>query len=129
RGSFALNGNHEMYANGAPYFTTFLESLGMPPGGAGQIASFFCLETEAWRIIALDTGYNSVGIPILSLIPGINSIPAIGGDCHLEKALMDWLRNTVQPASKRKATVLLSHHQYYTAFPDLAYTKPAKQLM
>ena len=30
---------------------------------------------------------------------------------------------------RRKATLLLSHHQYYTAFNDHAYTKAAKQLM
>lgn len=129
QGSFALNGNHEMYANGKPYFTTFLSSLGMPAGPPGQLASFFCLETDAWRIIAIDTGYNSVGVPILSMIPGINSIPAIGGDCHLEKSLLAWLRDTVKPKATPKATLLLSHHQYYTAFNDHAYTKPAKQLV
>ena len=129
RGSFALNGNHEMYANGKPYFTTFLSSLGMPAGPPGQLASFFCLETDAWRIIALDTGYNSVGIPILSMILGIKSIPAVGGDCHLEESLLAWLRDTVKPKTKPKATALLAHHQYYTAFADHAYTKPAKQLV
>jgi len=118
-----------MYANGKPYFTTFLNSLGMPAGPPGQLASFFCLEADQWRIIALDTGYNSVGIAILSMIPGINGIPAIGGDCHLEKSLLAWLRDTVKPKAAPKATVLLAHHQYYTAFPDQAYTKPAKQLM
>ena len=127
-GSFALNGNHEMYANGKPYFTTFLRSLGMPAGGAGQVASFFCLEADAWRIIGVDTGYNSVGIPILSLIPGINQIPVVGGDCHLEDKLIAWLRNTVKPRENPKATLLLSHHQYYSAFPDKAYTRAAKQL-
>jgi len=128
RGSFALNGNHEMYANGTPYFTKFLPTLGLPDG-AGQLASFFCLETEFWRILAIDTGYNSVGIPVLSQIPLINSIPFIGGDCHLEKKLLQWLRDVVKPQGNRKATLLLSHHQYFTAFPDHAYAKPAKQLM
>jgi hypothetical protein len=65
----------------------------------------------------------------LSQIPGINSIPAIGGDCHLEKSLLEWLSATVKPKSNPKATLLLSHHQYYTAFSDHAYTKPANQLM
>jgi len=31
----------------------------------GQHASYFCLENEHWRIIALDTGYRSIGIPVL----------------------------------------------------------------
>src|SRR5215831_5898180 len=46
-GSFAMNGNHEMYANGNGYFDVFLPVLGMrrSPGGkpAGQKASYFCL--------------------------------------------------------------------------------------
>lgn len=127
-GSFAMNGNHEMYANGKPYYRTFLPTLGLHGDRTGQIASFFALETEYWRILAIDTGYNSVGVPILSQIPGINSIPFIGGDCHLEKKLLSWLRKTVRPLDSRKATLLLSHHEYFTAFGDHNYTKPAKQL-
>jgi hypothetical protein len=126
-GSFGLNGNHEMYANGGPYFRTFLPSLGMPKN-AGQVASFFALNVGAWRILGIDTGYNSVGIPILSLIPGINSIPAVGGDCHLERALIEWLRTVVRPQQQLKPTLILSHHQYYSAFSDHAYTKAARQL-
>jgi Calcineurin-like phosphoesterase len=129
RGSFALNGNHEMYANGKPYFTTFLSSLGMKGEHGGQTASFFSLETDHWRILAIDTGYNSVGIPILSQIPWINTIPFIGGDCHLEQTLLSWLRDTVKPHENPKATLLLSHHEYFTAFSDYDYVKPAKQLM
>jgi hypothetical protein len=129
QGSFALNGNHEMYANGEPYFTSFLPTLGMRGDSGGQVASFFCLEAAKWRLLAIDTGYNSVGIPILSQIPGINTIPFIGGDCHLEKLLLNWLRSVVKPKENPKATLILSHHQYFTAFKDYAYTKPAKQLM
>jgi hypothetical protein len=33
------------------------------------------------------------------------------------------------PKANPKATLLLSHHQYFTAFKDHAYTKPAKQLV
>jgi len=127
-GSFALNGNHEMYANGGPYFQTFLKTLGMKGVAEGQVASFFCLETDYWRIVAIDTGYNSVGIPILSMIPWINQIPFIGGDCHLEQALVEWLRNVVKLKDNPKPTVILSHHQYFSAFPEQNYTKPAKQL-
>ena len=127
RGSFALNGNHEMYANGGPYFTTFLSRLGMAGDAEGQWASFFCLEAEHWRVIALDTGYNSVGIPILSQIPGINRIPFIGGDCHLEGSLLDWLRKNIKSAPK--PALLLSHHQYFTAFEDKCYPRAAQQLM
>ena len=84
-GSFALNGNHEMYANGDDYLMCFLPRLGLraPGGMTGQQTSFFCLQNEYWRMIAIDTGYNSIGVPILSGIPWINRIPGIGGDCGL----------------------------------------------
>ena len=127
-GSFALNGNHEMYANGRPYFTTFLPTLGLKGDSQGQQASFFSLETEHWRILAIDTGYNSVGVPILSQIPLVNKIPVIGGDCHLEKKLLCWLRNEVKPRENRKPTLILSHHQYFTKFKGPDYSKPAQQL-
>ena len=64
-GAFALNGNHEMYALGYGYFDHILPKLGVHDSPRGQRASYFCLENDHWRIIALDTGYNSVGAPIL----------------------------------------------------------------
>src|SRR5262249_14571376 len=70
RGSFALNGNHEMYALGYAYFRNMLPTLGINVAGkaAGQKASFFCLENDHWRIVAVDTGYNSIGWPVLEYI-------------------------------------------------------------
>ena len=64
-GAFALNGNHEMYALGYGYFDHILPKLGVSGSPRGQRASYFCLENDHWRIIALDTSYNSVGAPIL----------------------------------------------------------------
>jgi hypothetical protein len=57
-GSFALNGNHEMYSLGYSYFSQMLPTLGIVVGGRprGQGASFFCLENKYWRIVAVDTG-------------------------------------------------------------------------
>src|SRR5258708_6452998 len=85
RGSFAMNGNHEMYANGGGYFEVLLPELGLCEGGkmTGQQTSFFCLQNSRWRIIAIDTGYNSIGLPILGQIPILNKIPGVGGDCEL----------------------------------------------
>jgi hypothetical protein len=66
KGSFALNGNHEMYACGDAYFNEFLPTLGLRIPGqlklSGQKASFFCLQNKQWRIVGLDTGYNSAGL-------------------------------------------------------------------
>lgn len=50
RGSFALNGNHEMYAKGKPYFTTSLSSLGISTGPPGQLASFFRIAATPWTM-------------------------------------------------------------------------------
>lgn len=63
-GTFALPGNHEMYGGGDSYFTAVLDYCETGDGGP-QRASYFCLESEYWRILGLDTGYNSVGLPVL----------------------------------------------------------------
>lgn len=128
-GSFALNGNHEMYANGGGYFDVFLPRLGLraPGGMTGQQTSFFCLQNEYWRMIAIDTGYNSIGVPILSGIPWINRIPGIGGDCELPPELLEWLKQVVKAEEDQRGLILLSHHQNYSGFQD-QYTKPAQQL-
>jgi hypothetical protein len=122
RGSFALNGNHEMYARGFAYFDRMLPTLGLITNGKplGQKASFFCLENEFWRIIALDTGYNSIGLPILEYIfrPG----------CALRPEQLDWLRTVVWGRKEdSRGIVILGHHQYYSRY-DYWYPKQAKQL-
>ncbi len=118
-GTFSLNGNHEMYARGVGYFDRLLPSIGIA-GGGGQRASYFCLENEHWRIIALDTGYNSVGVPVLEYL--------IQPDCALPAPLLDWLRDVVRPgADDPRGIIILTHHQYYSRF-DVCYPKPAQQL-
>jgi len=120
-GTFALSGNHEMYSRGKPYFTRILPALGIKGGTpAGQGASFFCLENEFWRIVAVDTAYNSVGKPLLEYI--------VKPDCALPEPIITWLRDVVKlsPSDKR-GLIILSHHQYYSAF-DTWYTKSAMQL-
>lgn len=126
-GTFALIGNHEMYVGGATYFTKMLPYCETGDGQA-QLAAFFCLETEEWRFIGIDTGYNSVGKPLLGSIPRVDKIPWVGADCALQQELLDWLRVNVRPQERKKATVLLSHHQYFTAFTDETFQRPAKQL-
>ena len=132
KGSFALNGNHEMYANGGGYFDVFLPELGLVEAGgkmSGQQTSFFCLQNQYWRIVAIDTGYNSIGVPILSHIPFINEIPGVGGNCRLEDDLIKWIKTVVNPAQDQRGLIIISHHQNYSAFPkEDQYKKPAQQL-
>ena len=120
-GAFALNGNHEMYARGYGYFDLMLPALGRKVDGRmqGQKASFFCLENRYWRVIGLDTGYHSVGVPILEYV--------FQPDCRLPQKLVDWLREVVRPNEDRRGLILLSHHQYCSRF-DRAYGKAAEQL-
>lgn len=130
RGSFAMNGNHEMYANGNGYFDIFLPRLGMRDAQGkmqGQQTSFFCLQNPHWGIIAIDTGYNSIGVPILSHIPLINSIPGIGGNCKLPEPLKEWLEELVANVIGKRGLVIMSHHQPHSGFEG-DYKKPGQQL-
>jgi len=69
----------------------------------------------------LDTGYNSIGLPVLEYIPFLKP------DCALPPELFAWIREAVRPHDDGRGIVLLSHHQYFSRFDDW-YTKPAKQL-
>jgi hypothetical protein len=122
RGSFALNGNHEMYALGYAYFENMLPTLGVNVAGKaiGQNATYFCLENDHWRIIAVDTGYNSIGWPVLEYIFPPN--------CALRPELIDWLRNVVRPRKDDpRGIIILGHHQVYSCY-DNWYPKQARQL-
>jgi hypothetical protein len=122
RGSFSLLGNHEMYARGIAYFKHILPSLGEMRNGVsqGQQASFFCLENDDWRVIGIDTGYDSVNWPFIESI--------LEPDCALPPLLIDWLEKALKPSEDdARGIIVLSHHQYFSAF-DHAYPKAATQL-
>jgi hypothetical protein len=109
-GSFAMLGNHEMYSSGKPFFTELLPYMGISSAGKEpqrQEASFFCLENDHWRIIALDTGYDALK-GLLGLSPNTG--------LKIQPQEMDWLTNIVQPAKDNRGIILLSHHQCYSAF-------------
>lgn len=131
-GTFALNGNHEMYANGHAYFKHFLPRLGMRLGpgmeAEGQKASFFSLRNNHWIIVALDTGYNSVGLPIFERLAYIKKIPKMGGNGSLPPALLHWLRQDVRPQLEGRGVIVLSHHQYYSSFEG-CFPTPGRQLL
>lgn len=135
RGSFALMGNHEMYSGGHGYFDKFLPHLGLfdPRGGVAdpQSASFFCLDADRWIIFGLDTGYHSGGVPILSFVPLVRSIPFLNVDAHFDPKMLKWLRHTIdarQPeVIRNKGILLLTHHQPISAF-EMAFQKQVRQL-
>jgi hypothetical protein len=87
---------------------------------SGQKASFFCLENAYWRIIGLDTGYDSLGWPLIEYV--------VQPDCALRPEEIAWLRQTVRPApDDPRGIILLTHHQYYSRY-DYWYPRQAKQL-
>jgi len=115
-GSFSLNGNHEMYSLGYGYFDTLLPKFGIH--NEGQTASYFSLENAYWRIIALDTGYNTYNWLFQS---NQNKQP---------QQVMDWLVNEVKisdPTDKR-GIIFISHHQYYSAFNEKGYPDTPTQI-
>ena len=108
-GSFALNGNHEMYARGSAYFERLLPRLGLL-GGPPQRASFFCLENLHWRVVALDTAYNSVKWPMLEELP----FWPFAAANELTAAQLRWLDELMRPGTDRRGLVILTHHAPYT---------------
>jgi hypothetical protein len=120
-GSFALLGNHEMYSSGRSYFTQLLPYMGChtDSGFLQQEASFFCLETDYWRIIGIDTGYDS--------LRGFLGLKA-NAFLKLHQNHIDWLENIVRLNSDNKGIIFLSHHQYLSAFEKDEFTAFAAQL-
>jgi hypothetical protein len=93
----------------------------------GPANQFFCLQNPYWRLIAIDTGYNSIGVPILSHIPIVNEIPGVGGNCKLRDELIAWITGVVKPDEDKRGLIIISHHQNYSAFQN-EYKKPAQQM-
>jgi predicted phosphodiesterase len=92
--SFALNGNHEMYSLGRPYFTIVLPAF-------GQEASYFTLFNDNWQIHGLDTAY----VPF-----------SIGGgttDTRLQ-IQSKWLTDNIKN-NPTKRNILLTHNQPVSA--------------
>lgn len=125
KGTFALMGNHEMYSRGVGYFDFLLPVMGIRNEDTGkyegQKASFFCLENDYWRLIGLDTGYNSVAaVPIIENFAIFEKIPYLGKylfpKCSLPVELMEWLETDVRLGDDKRGLIFMSHHQYCSAF-------------
>jgi hypothetical protein len=135
KGSFALSGNHEMYARGLGYFRSLLPKMGLKTSDnewSGQWASFFCLQNKHWRIIALDTSYNSTQfdwgrVPIVQKSKIVRTSLRFKPKCTLPPALMNWLESTVNPDGDRRGLILLSHHGSHSSFGEW-YQIPSRQL-
>jgi predicted phosphodiesterase len=95
--TFTLAGNHDMYSGGGPYYQ-LIDKLGQP-------ASYFCLRNADWQFVALDTGLHDDD--------ALDARPT-----YLEDTEVQWLNDKVATAHGRR-TVLISHHQLFTAFESI----------
>jgi hypothetical protein len=95
----SLNGNHEMYWGGAPYFSALRNFF-------HQSASCFAVQNSKWLLIALDSSY-------------------VEGTVEDQKtSQIAWLKGLLSQAGGKKV-VLFSHHQPYS---QLDRTKNSKKL-
>jgi hypothetical protein len=95
---WAIPGNHEQYARGLvpPYY----QGQGVL-GWCSQPASYFALQNDRWKLIALDTGWK---------------------DHDLTRRQVEWLRGELDGAGSRRV-ILLTHHQLFSLFDD----RPARE--
>ena len=94
---FTMPGNHDMYSGGKPYYNLI--------GQIGQPASFFCLQNTNWQIQAMDTAYNDFN-PL-----NVNTVVT-----SVQDREMQWHADKLQQAvAQNRKTVLLSHHQLFSA--------------
>jgi hypothetical protein len=103
---FTMPGNHDMYSGGEGYYG-LLKTLNPPE--MRQAASFFCLRDTAeqrWQFVAMDTGLHDYD-------------PFKVGNVltFLEQPEEKWLAARI--AEFPGKTILLSHHQLFSAFAQI----------
>lgn len=93
----SLSGNHDMYSGGAGYYW-LVDQL-------GQQASYFCIRNTNWQFLAMDTGYNDS-----------NPFTVSSNVTSVTPSELTWHKSKISEGSKdNRRTVLLSHHQLYSA--------------
>jgi hypothetical protein len=91
-GSWSLNGNHDMYSGGHAYFEIVLKDPRFRKQGQ---ASFFRLFNSDWQLLGLDTAWDDNG---------------------LKDPQASWVQQVLDANGQK--TVLLSHHQLFSAYED-----------
>lgn len=105
---FTMAGNHDMYSGGKGYYST-VNTLNK--GATKQGASFFCLRSadETWQLLAMDTGYHDY-----------NPFNVADVVTFLEEDEQNWHMERLKEFRGR--TILLSHHQLFSAFSAIGAT-------
>jgi hypothetical protein len=106
---YTLAGNHDMYCGGVGYYALIkrLNKGIRAVNGRSMVqpASFFCLRAEdsTWQLLAMDTGRHDYSpFSVADVVTFVDSDE------------QNWLRERVQEFDGK--TILLSHHQLFSAF-------------
>jgi Calcineurin-like phosphoesterase len=101
-GSWALNGNHDMYSGGFGFYDTLLAEarFGRQRDEQNQPSSFFLMENEHWQVFGLDTAWLSPDFK--------------GTDGDLAGTQADWMARE-RARAPHKGCVVLTHHQLFSA--------------
>ncbi|MGE0131348.1 MAG: metallophosphoesterase [Blastocatellales bacterium] len=92
---FTLNSNHEMYSEGKPYFDYIDKRAELHPGKQKQQGSYFCLRSEKFQIVGIDTAF-------------------FGHGRYRKDPLRDWLRNVLRDGRQAgRVNILLSADHPY----------------
>ncbi len=99
---FALNSNHEMFSAGIPYFNYISKRSALHPSRQKQEGSYFCLRSERFQIIGIDTAF-------------------FGNGRYREPVLVEWLEKVLREGRQSGAVnILLSaDHPYEYGDDDL----------
>lgn len=104
---YTISGNHDMYAGGDPFYWVLSQFNATPAlQPYRQKASYFCLRSANWQILGMDTGLHDCDP--FTVTTNVTFLDAKEAAWHVDK-----LNN----AGGRR-TILLSHHQPFTAFGD-----------
>jgi len=109
---YTLAGNHDMYCGGVGYYALIkrLNKGIKAVDGKSMVqpASFFCLRAadSTWQLLAMDTGRHDYSpFSVTDVVT------------FVESEEQDWLRERVQEFEGK--TILLSHHQLFSAFSQI----------
>lgn len=100
-----IPGNHDYYAGGQPFYDT-VDAM-RREGMTQQEGSYFSLDAPGWRLIHLDTGYNSRHMTDVS-----NSN---NNATYLPDEQLQWTLEMVKEAKAQgKRIAMFSHHQLFS---------------